>query len=94
MSLPVPPLRGQQPDDVFLPLKQPEDGLRDTVAAVEAQLADDRDGLAAILASCDHTAVAAVALKLLAEAIVTAERGFPPCRCHFREWALLAVHRG
>jgi hypothetical protein len=75
----------------------------DTVAAVEAQLADDREGMAAILANADPVEVAASALKLLAElyADVLAElvedrTGIPPGDVPpgaFRRWALRAVRR-
>ena len=82
MSLPVPPLRGQW-----------NDGTLDAIALTEAVLRDDFEGAGAIVRNCDPADVAVTAVKLLAEVICSAEHGFQPCRCHFREWALLAIRR-
>jgi len=91
MSLPVPPLRGSH-----------DDGTLDTVAAVEALMADDREGLHAILHNCDPVEVSAAAIKLVAELyrdaleLVEDVTSIPPRDVSpgaFRRWALTAVRR-
>jgi hypothetical protein len=89
---PVPPLRSPGHDD----------GTLDTVAAVEAMLAGDREGLRVVLANCDPVGVSAAAIKLLAELyadvlqVTEAATGISPgdvSPAAFRRWALEAVHR-
>jgi hypothetical protein len=90
---PVPPLR---------PVPGHDDGTMDAVAAVEAQLSGDWEGLRVILANCDPVSVAASSLKLCAELYADAlelagdRTGIPPREVSpgaFRRWALLAVRR-
>jgi hypothetical protein len=81
-GLPVPPVRGQW-----------DNSTADAIALTECVLADDLVGAGAVLRNMDAAPVAVTAVKLLAEAIETAEAGFQPCRCHFREWALEAVRQ-
>lgn len=84
MSLPVPPLRSPGHDD----------GALDAIALVEACLREDLEGAGALLRNWNDPAdVAISAVKLLAEAVKAGEHGHRPCRCHFREWALLAIRR-
>ena len=60
-----------------------EDGYLDTVAAVEAMRADDREGLRIVLKHCEPRLVAAVGAKLLAE--MATEREWTAAE--FRAWA-------
>jgi hypothetical protein len=70
-----------------------DDGVHDSIAAVEAVLDGDTEALAAILRHGNAYATTVVLAKLLAELVTMTEHNEGVARCCFRSWALEAVNR-
>lgn len=67
------------------------DEVYDAIALVEAVLRDDLDGVRAVLHGMEPGPVVVALAKICAELAAAGERDIMPCRCHFRQFALLVV---